>query len=154
MALQQPCCARKVLHSKQSCLKRQRGRAELSRELAATASAPTGQNFAAVFGCHAGAKAVGSLTLQNAGLKCTLHGLTLSVGVSKTTSGFGPRSERARSIGAKKRCGKRRRKRLSPMESVARRESVHWRVGLLGRVDEVDSMASPPVHHRNWRVCH
>lgn len=61
----------------------QRERAELHSELAATASTPAGQYLTAVFGRHASAEPVGTLALQNAGLKCTLHGLTLSVGVSK-----------------------------------------------------------------------
>ena len=65
-------------------------------ELAGEPFAPTrpaaGNNLSAVFGRHAGAKTVGTLALQNAGLKCTLHGgmpVQVDIGGAEYTSGVG-----------------------------------------------------------------
>lgn len=42
------------------------------KDLAAFGAAAI-EDLAAVFGCHAGAEAVGALAFQNAGLECSLH---------------------------------------------------------------------------------
>ena len=46
----------------------------LSRQTPATTRSATRQHLAPVFGRHAGTKPVIALALENAGLKCTLHG--------------------------------------------------------------------------------
>jgi hypothetical protein len=55
---------------------------QLSRQNAATLGATGADHAATTFGSHAGAKAVGALTANNGGLKCTFHDcLARSLGI-------------------------------------------------------------------------
>ena len=49
----------------------------LCRQPFTPASAPPGQHLAAIFGGHSSTETMGTLSLQNAGLECTLHGIDL-----------------------------------------------------------------------------
>lgn len=47
---------------------------DLSRQATTAACSAPGQHFSAILGGHAGTKSMIALSLENAGLKCPLHG--------------------------------------------------------------------------------